>query len=93
LVSEIQGQSVKKRRKIFRSSFRFSSLCIPREVKRSEKTFISFHLEAKQSEKKTLFLFRFEAKQKIGGETKRNKKLLEAKQSKKTLFYFPLIRS
>jgi hypothetical protein len=32
--------------------------------------------------KKRFFLFRFESKQKIGGETKRNKKLLEAKQSK-----------
>ncbi len=51
---------------------------------KKRKTFISFHFEAKQSEK-TLFLFRFEGKQKIGGETKQNKKLLEAKQkSKKT---------
>jgi hypothetical protein len=38
------------------------------EVKRSEKTFISF---------------RFEVKGKIGRETKRKEKLLEAKQSKK----------
>jgi hypothetical protein len=46
------------------SSFRF-------EAKQSEKTFISFHLEAKR---------------KIGSEMKRNEKFLEAKQSENTVY-------
>jgi hypothetical protein len=55
-------------------------------VKASEKKmFSSFRFEAKQS-KKTLISFRLEAKRKIGSETKRNEKILDAKQSKNTVY-------
>jgi hypothetical protein len=47
--------------------------------------FSSFRFEVKQSEK-TFISFRLEAKQKIRSEMKRNKKILEAKQSENTVY-------
>jgi hypothetical protein len=79
--SEILGQFVKNRRKLFRLVFYFF-MSIPSMVKRSEKTFILFRFEAKQSEK-TFISFCFEAKRK---DRKQNEKFLEAKQSENTLY-------
>jgi hypothetical protein len=63
--------------------------------------FISFRFEAKQSEKrlfgfaskrnkakKSLICFPLKRNEKIGSETKQNKKFLEAKQSENTVYQF-----
>jgi hypothetical protein len=59
-------------------------------VKRSKKKSISFRFEPKQSEKR-LFHFALKRNKKIGSEMKRNKKILEAKQSELTSSNFVLV--
>jgi hypothetical protein len=57
---------------------------IPSEVKRSEKTFIWFRFEVKQSEK-NIFRFALKRNKKIRSKMKRNEKFSKAKQSENTV--------